>query len=516
MPDSQATIAHSILYPQVSARPDLKQVPPPDCFPDLNLDQIVENITAGRQSYHLEPIFYAPLTDIDAIHYRQEVMQDLEDGALQKIIRAFADAMTKARRYLHLITQLDFRINQAGWFVEAVGVYGQAVQTLAENLDAITLQSRGMQQFRDYLARYVASERFTELIAELDQVRAELATVHYCIRIKEGTVWVSKCEPQADYSTDVLRTFDRFRQSDAKDYTVTMRPYTGMNHIDAQIAACVAKFYPDAFAHLDRFYTDNPAFLDSTIVAFDREVQFYLAYLEFTQSIRRAGLPFCYPEITTDKAIFARDSFDLALANVLTTHREPVVTNDFHLQGSERIFVVTGPNQGGKTTFARMFGQLHYLARLGLPAPGSQARLFLYDHLLTQFEKEEDIRTLRGKLADDLVRIHALLDRATPNSIVIMNEVFSSTTLQDAVFLSKVIMRKLEALDVLGVFVTFLDELAAFGEMTVSMVSSVAPDDPARRTYKIERRPADGLAYALSIAEKHGLTYDRIKERLAK
>ena len=343
-----------------------------------------------------------------------------------------------------------------------------------------------------------------------------LASVRYCVTIRGSRVKVTRYEGEEDYGEQVQRTFAKFAQRAVKDYRAGFRNWPDMNHVEARILDLVARLYPDVFGALDEFCARHASYLDETIRVFDREVQFYAAYLAFIAPMRKAGLEFCYPDVSAEsKQISVRDCFDLALAAKLRSRAAAVVRNDFYLTGRERIFVVTGPNQGGKTTFARTFGQLHYLASLGYLVPAREAALFLPDRVFTHFEREEDLATLRGKFEDELVRIRDVLDQATGDSVVVMNESFASTTLQDAGQVGERVLDRMTRLGLLGVYVTFVDELASISEACVSMVATVVADNPAERTFKLVSKPADGLAYAAAIAGKYGLTYRQLKERLA-
>ena len=505
----------SILYQEGGLRPAGGEITVPAFAGDINFDQIVDAITASHDEYDLKGFFYAPLQEADEILYRQEVMQDLEGDALQSGIREFATQMAAVRQHLLQAEKVYYQLQKERWFLEAAASYCIAVQDLLRLLVTSAPKSRGLRAFQQYLSRYVDGSSFSSLSREAHQIRTSLAEIRYTVFLKGDTFRVQKYDQEEDYGQAVTRFFEKFKQGAVKDWRARFSEWPVMNHIEEKILSFVSQLFPEPFSALAGFYANHAVFQDETIQAFNREVQFYLAYLEFTVPLQQAGLRFCYPKLTrVTKAIHAIDFFDLALARKLVQAKAPVVVNDFHLQGKERAIVITGPNQGGKTTFARAFGQVHVLGSLGLPVPGREAQLFLFDRLYTHFEKEEAAANLRGKLEDELVRMHAILDRVSPNSVIIINEIFASTTWQDATAMAKKVIARLLELDALCVCVTFLDELADMGEKTVSMVSTVAPENDQVRTFKIVRQPANGLAYALSLAGKYRLTHDQLLERL--
>jgi hypothetical protein len=503
---------NSILFPDGR---EVDGAPEPACFHDLNLDQIVATVAASRPEYDLTAFFHVPAGDLATIAYRHAIFRDLDSSGAADTLDHFAAAMQAVRARLTEAGKFYYRLQKQVRFLEAGTAYGKAIRNLVEGLEKTELRSDGLLAFRAFLAHYARSPGFLSLTGDGAHATEALALIRYSLLIRDSSVQVRAYDSESDYAESVTESFRKFQQGEVGDYSKKFPNFLEMNHVEAGIFEYVAKLNPDAFGALDAFCRDHSNFLDPTVTRFDREIQFYAGWRSQRARIEATGLSFCYPEVSdTDKQVSSTAGFDLALADKLASDGAPVVTNDFALENPERAIVVSGPNQGGKTTFARMFGQLNYLAALGCPIPGRAAKTFLFDQLLTHFEREEDISTQRGKLEDDLFRIHEILERATPRSIIVMNEIFTSTTLADAIVLGKRIMERILDLDILSVCVTFIDELAALGPKVVSMASTVVPEDPARRTFKIVRKPADGKAYAVFVAERYGLTFDQIRERL--
>lgn len=304
---------HSILF---EGSDDGSRREAPDFFPDLNLDQIVEAIIAGREEYDLKPFFCTRLTDLAAIAYRHEIMRDLETEILFRSIKSFSKQMSRMREILTTADKLYYRYQKERWFLEAVEIYCEAVETLLYDLHRVAPNSRGLLAFRKYLARYVECGRCRPLLQEAKKLKSELSAIKYCLLIKGDTITVRNYDSEIDYSTAVEEAFSKFQQGAVKDYRVKF-PASGMNDVEARVLERVAKLNPAVFLALDDYCARNVSFLEKTIADFDREIQFYIAYLEFAETFKSAGLKFCYPRVSdVCKNISSRDGFEIGRAHV--------------------------------------------------------------------------------------------------------------------------------------------------------------------------------------------------------
>src|ERR1700722_9107 len=197
-----------------------------------------------------------------------------------------------------------------GWFRDAAATYCDAVGSLIEDIGSAHLGSQGLSAFREFLVAYARSAVFTRLVVDTRDRKEALGQIRYCVRIRGVSVEVSRYQGEPDYSAEVLRTFDRFKQGAVKDYRIDYHVGPAMGHVGAKILDRVAQLFKAEFAALDDYCPRHAAFSDETVERFEREIQFYLAYIEYIAPLRSAGLNFCYPELTVDaKSIFARGTF---------------------------------------------------------------------------------------------------------------------------------------------------------------------------------------------------------------
>ena len=515
---------YSVLFPTEESAKKPRNRKEPDCFSDLQLDRILKAVLPDYGDFQLEEFFYTPVVDRETVRYRQEIMRELEDpdkrAGIEDILRRFSATraiLEEVRPKLlkaGLLTgdKLSDNYLEMGRFLDTLVVYLDAVNDLNASLQKLDLRSQGLRDFEAYLSAYCASEQLRDMTAWRQRIRENITRIRFNMFVKPGSIRVTPYEGQADYAERIRELFSRFRQGENRSFLRSVEEKPRSEKVENQVLKMAAKLYPAEFKDLRDFIAAYINIEDTAILDFVREIHFYFAWLDMVKTMENIGFPFCYPELRgRDEPRFAADAYDLALA-IRTL--KPVVPNDFSLTPPEQILVVTGPNQGGKSTFARAFGQVFYLASLGVSVPARQAALPPCDQVLTHFERGEDELKQSGKLEEDVLRLKGLLNRATKDSVFVVNEIYSSTTLKDALVLGGHMIDAITDKAGSAVVVTFMEELSEVGPQTVSMVSGVSDDGEQTRTYQIRRRKADGVAFARLLVEKYGLTREQLRRRI--
>jgi len=504
----------SILFKNEIEKSKSRQAYMPDYFYDLNIDQIVRDILIGREDYRLEDLFFTRLTDPSAIRYRQEIMRELEDPVLYKGVESFTHEMVKMREYLTISKDLHNRYQQDRWHIEAAAVYCRAVITLHELLAAADLRSEGFLLFYSWLKDYVNSDFFKRLAADSESYLNEFNSISYSIQIENDNIVIGGDDSDSDYCAEISDIFKDIIET-PHSHEISVFPGLEMCALESKILGIVSGMHKSTFDKLDIFYSSYKHFQSPCLTEFDREVQFYLAYLAYVQRLKDIGFHFSLPEFSENKQISIIEGYDLALAKKLGDTSK-VIYNDLSLRRDERIVVLTGPNQGGKTTYARMFGQILFFASLGCVVPCRKANVALYDSMHTLFPVEEDLSKNAGRLKEELVRLNQKLKGATSESIYLVNEFLTSTTTYDAFTLGKRLLRTLERLGCICLYITHITELATVSDNIVSMVAEVDVEKAESRTFRILRKAADGNVYVNPIVGKYQLSYESMKERLSR
>ena len=505
------------MYSVLFSEPVTLSTKEPECFRDLNLDQLFSPLLKNEKNSDLAPCIYTPLpTEAQAV-FRQEIQKDLLRADNLKTLDQFSLeicrlACCEEQRNGDLNSGDPWRCHYLlyGHILDDGEQYVRCIAELCRRIPDMGLRSEGLRQAAAMLKEVQSSSFFQELADVQSSLRQKFSQIRYLMQIRYGTVRVKKYAGEENLSEKIESLFQKFQTDRQHDYRKELKEEPYADHVEAAILQCVSRLYPHEFEALSAYVKKFSRFVDAGVLQFCREIRFYIDWLMLIEPVKRCGLPFCFPEFLSTES-FGTDVYDLVLADRIGSH---VIKNDFNMKPGEKLLVITGPNQGGKTTFARALGQLHFLASLGLCIPGTSAGLRLTDQVLTHFEREDSQLQNSGRLQDDLHRLHRILTQATERSFLVINEIFASTPAQDGLNLGKKMIDMILKLGSTGVLVTFLSELASCKPETVSMTSTADPDHPELRTFQIVRKPAAGITYAMTLAQKHGLSYEQVMRRL--
>lgn len=488
----------------------------PDFFQNINANQVVDAILRNEDDKKIISFFYTPLKNKEDINYRLDIFKDLD---CHDIYIEFNSAFSRLKKIYENYKKNQYEANTS-WagkrtLLRLISAYIETINRFRDFLkNSKDVKSEGLKNLYKYLVILTNKDNYKELEKNLEIVKKTVNGMKYTMVFKGCDIYVSKTEDDKNFTPFIEDALKSFNWESKREYNYSVNEMVSSRLIEHNVLNALSKIYKTEFKALQAFCHLYQEFYDEELYEIVVESKFYTSVHFFIEGLEDANLKFCYPEFIDDFNELSVDSFDLALAYKLVNRKETIVTNSYELNGDERAIILSGPNQGGKTTFARQLGELHYFSLLGIKVPGTIARLHLIDSLYTIFKTEEEMETLNGKLQSELVTINKILTQATKDSFLIFNEIFASTTALDGYELTKKIIDKIEKLGCMCLFITFIDELSSISKITVSMRSNVLPDNPMIRTYKISKEESNGKAYANAISLKHHLAYDEIRSRI--
>jgi DNA mismatch repair protein MutS len=535
----------SLLHPVAGASPPSSRPAPSEA--DLGLAPIIRALDIdGRHGRFVASVLAELCDDPAVIGYRQELLDDLL--RLPDLVAHIAGVLPQLGELANIsrashwgdripLLQVATRLAELDGYVTCVEQLGAALDAAGADLHAA-----GLLQLRAFLADTRAQPSYRRLAEELPRLRAQLdqagsvtlgINVDAQLRPESATIVSVNISRFAGKHSLMDRLFGERASSDA------VRGITALYKADER-----QRNMPEheLFRDLDRLLERVAAPVSDALAAYTRvqsaglagleaELAFYLGAARLVNELRAAGLPLCRPAIAPagERVCIIDGVYSLDLALRLRAARgtpelaQVVVQNDVAFGPDAAIFILTGPNSGGKTTYTRAIGQAQALFQAGLLVPGRRARISPVDGIYTHFAVAERLDINGGRLAEELDRLAQIFRQAGSFSLVLLNEPLASTDHIAARVLSRDILAGLQLLGARTLFVTHLHELvddAMAGESAgiVSLVAGLAPhagngSEPSP-SYKIAPGRPQIAGYAAELARQHGLSIEQIAATL--
>ncbi|MBR2294402.1 MAG: DNA mismatch repair protein [Clostridiales bacterium] len=244
------------------------------------------------------------------------------------------------------------------------------------------------------------------------------------------------------------------------------------------------------------------------------EFIYYIRFAEFIEKQKGRGFRFSEAELSGDDVTKGTGIYNLKLALNLEDAGE-IVPNDLTFDGDHTIYILTGANRGGKTTITQAVGLLFVLAQGGIYIPGDGFRYVPVDSVYTHFPADEDKTMDLGRLGEECVRFKEIYGEATGESLVLLNESFSTTSFEEGYYIAGDSIKALLDKGTRTIFNTHMHKLGgdveSFNEGRAKKASSlIVRSDDGKRSFKVEVAPPEGMSYAKDIAEKYGVTYSML------
>ncbi len=258
------------------------------------------------------------------------------------------------------------------------------------------------------------------------------------------------------------------------------------------------------------------------------EIEFVVKGTRLQQQLIERGCVLSAPILRPmeDRIFRATELYNPAVALKLPAGEE-VVPNDIYFDDSAEnamIYVLTGPNRGGKSVITCAIGLCQAMLQLGMYLPAKECEISPADGIYTHFPTGADDTIDKGRLGEECARLGEIFDAVTPHSMVLLDESLSSTGSYEASYIAAEVLAGLSQVGCRTLFSTHLHELAAEldrinaeaartgGVRIDTLVAGIMGE--GKRSFRIVRQKPDGKSYARDIAERYGLTYDTILKKI--